>query len=158
MYRSRAVLECLLLSRRNCEYIHTQYSGTHLSPHSSPVLLPILTDFQSIPTYTLTISTTTSYSTVTTTTSSKPPTTTCSANLLTDPKNCGYCGHVCDSGVCNNGVCSSNQCERNQTCSGGFHTCGGSNCFCFSDAKGAGFCGQNAVCAGAKACTVDKDW
>jgi len=100
--------------------------------------------------------TATQISTTTTTTKSSA-TPTCTANVLTDPLNCGKCGHVCSSGNCQNGACGSTQCANNQTCDGGFKTCGASNCFCFSDSTGTGFCGVNAVCFGANACNTDKD-
>lgn len=105
-------------------------------------------------TTTITETTTTIASNSTGTTSSPA---TCTANLLTDPLNCGQCGKICSTGTCDNGSCSSSQCPQNQTCVGGFKTCGNTNCFCFSDSTGHGFCGQNAVCSGLTSCKGDKD-
>lgn len=47
-----------------------------------------------------------------------------------------------------------------QTCSTGFIpkcNLNNSNCFCFTNAAGNGFCGQNAPCAGLTACETDSD-
>lgn len=44
-----------------------------------------------------------------------------------------------------------------ETCDSGFKTCGQSSCFCFADYLGAGFCGENAVCAGRQTCNDNKD-
>ena len=48
---------------------------------------------------------------------------------------------------------------RLETCTNGFRTCGNgaSNCFCFSDYLGAGFCGQNIICSAATACKDNTD-
>ncbi|KAG9242832.1 hypothetical protein BJ878DRAFT_148573 [Calycina marina] len=99
--------------------------------------------------------TVTVYQTSTITSHTASPT--CTANILTDPLNCGKCGHICNSGTCQNGACGSTQCPSNQNCDNGFKTCGASTCFCFADSTGTGFCGQNAVCAAATACASDKD-
>ncbi|KAF8864807.1 hypothetical protein BDZ45DRAFT_493924 [Acephala macrosclerotiorum] len=83
----------------------------------------------------------------------------CTANLLTDPSNCGSCGTVCSSGVCENGSCNSTACVA-KTC-GSFQTCNdGANCFCFSSTRpepGNGFCGANALCDGSTPCATDGD-
>ena len=102
-------------------------------------------------------STITSTRTSTTKTTQYSTTPTCTADILSDPLNCGKCRRVCSSGKCQNGACGSAQCANNQTCDGGFKNCGASNCFCFSDSSGIGFCGINAVCFSATACNNDRD-
>ncbi|CZR51943.1 uncharacterized protein PAC_01820 [Phialocephala subalpina] len=90
-------------------------------------------------------------------TSSSAPS--CTANLLSDPANCGSCGNVCSFGICENGSCSSTACVA-KTC-GSFQTCNnGSNCFCFSSTRSEpdnGFCGANALCDGSTPCATDAD-
>ncbi|PQE21496.1 Phospholipase A2 protein [Rutstroemia sp. NJR-2017a BBW] len=97
--------------------------------------------------------TTTSTLTSTSTLAPCPP----SPSLLTDPLNCGTCGHVCASGICEHGTCNSAPCTP-FPCSEGIQPCtSDSTCFCFYNIAFEGFCGENRSCDLTVACIDDFD-
>ncbi|PQE23173.1 Phospholipase A2 protein [Rutstroemia sp. NJR-2017a BVV2] len=102
-------------------------------------------------------STTTLTSTLTHTTTSTLTPCPSGPALLTDPSNCGSCGHVCASGICEHGTCNRGPCTP-FPCSEGIQPCtSDATCFCFYNIAFEGFCGENRSCDQALACTDDFD-
>ncbi|KAK6360922.1 hypothetical protein TWF730_007037 [Orbilia blumenaviensis] len=76
-------------------------------------------------------------------------------DILSDPENCGACGNKCEAGAsCSNGQCSVPTCDGSSC--GSLNGCG-SDCFCFREAGGNGFCGPNVPCAPLKDCASNAE-
>ena len=77
----------------------------------------------------------------------------CSADITTDPSNCGACGTICPLGQWCNGACVSTTCESDDDCNAGTPFCVGDTCVeclddsdCSAELCGTGECGPGGRC------------